>query len=174
MPKLTGYILLICATFCLGACGFQPLYATTQGDNGASGLQNVDLLRLTASTEIEPFVRKAFARRAGADPSGAEYELIVNAKERAERLAVQIDASVTRYNYRLIGDYVLVHRKTGERISGRGEAIASFNVVSSQYSTLFAEKAAREKAATSLVAEIERDLLLKIAAQSEAKDQPQK
>jgi len=160
MPKLTGYILLICATFCLGACGFQPLYATTQGDNGASGLQN--------------FVRKAFARRAGADPSGAEYELIVNAKERAERLAVQIDASVTRYNYRLIGDYVLVHRKTGERISGRGEAIASFNVVSSQYSTLFAEKAAREKAATSLVAEIERDLLLKIAAQSEAKDQPQK
>ena len=80
---------------------------------------------------------------------------------------MQIDASVTRYNYRLVGRYTLVERATGARYSGRVTSIASFNVVNSQYSTLFAEDAAREKAATQLVEDIERDILLKLSDANE-------
>ena len=75
---------------------------------------------------------------------------------------------MTRYNYRIVGRYLLTERATGARYSGLVTSIASFNVVNSQYSTLFAEDAAREKAAAQLVEDIERDILLKL---SDAKDQ---
>ncbi len=150
----------------LSACGFQPLYAT--GDGGAPGLRNVALTGVEAPEEIAPVVTRAFARRMAAAPSSARYDLLVTATEQAERLAVQIDASVTRYNYRLVGDYTLVERGTGKRIRGNVVSIASFSVVNSQYSTLYAEEAAREKAATQLAEDIERDILLELAAAEDA------
>lgn len=164
MKNIIPAILLFVIATGLPACGFRPLYATTQGANGASGLQNVAIETITTTEEIRPFVEQAFSRRSSLTPSQAEYELLVTITEQAQRLAVQIDASVSRYNYSLIGNYVLTNRKTGEQIRGRSVTFASFNVVDSQYSTLFAEKAAREKAANSLVDEIERDFLLQIAA----------
>ena len=159
MVKFARLCLLYLAALSMTACGFQPLYATTDGPGG-SGLKNVALVGLTSSNEIQPFIDRAFKGRISSSVDGADYDLVVKAQERADRLAVQIDASVTRYNYRLIGNYVLINRETGEQIKGTATAIASFNVVSSQYSTLFAEKAAREKAAITLVDEIERDLSL--------------
>ena len=155
---------LIClaALLSLSACGFQPLYATGQGSAGA-GLNNVAFEGLVAGGEIDAFVRTALERRTAENAGAADYALTVSAREQAERLAVQIDASVTRYNYRLIGNYVLTDRRTGEQLKGSAQAISSFNVVSSQYSTLYAERAAREKAADNLVHEIERDILMKLA-----------
>lgn len=149
----------------LPGCGFQPLYATDDG--GAAGLRNVALVSVEASEEIEPIVERAFARRTARDPAAAEYDLSLTATEQAERLAVQIDASVTRYNYRLVGRYTLVERGAGKRYTGSVTSIASFNVVNSQYSTLYAEEAAREKAATQLAEDIERDILLELAAANE-------
>lgn len=145
----------------LPGCGFQPLYATADG--GAAGLRNVALSQVEAPETIESVVRRAFERRMSMAPAEARYDLTVRTSEQAERLAVQIDASVTRYNYRLVGDYTLVERATGARIKGNVVSIASFNVVDSQYSTLHAEAAAREKAANQLAEDIERDILLELA-----------
>ncbi len=153
------------AAMLLSSCGFQPLYAT----NGEAppGLRNVSLSTLSAPEEIEPVIARALKRHVAADGAPTEYELLVTATEQAERLAVQIDASVTRYNYRLVGNYTLVAREGGRQIKGNVVSIASFNVVNSQYSTLFAEDAAREKAANQLVEDIERDILLKLAAEED-------
>ena len=145
----------------LSGCGFQPLYATADGS--AAGLRDVALGEVAAPEEIRPLVMRAFERRTSSEPSSANFDLTVSTTEQAQRLAVQIDASVTRYNYRLVGRYTLIERTTGARYSGRVTSIASFNVVNSQYSTLFAEDAAREKAATQLVEDIERDVLLKLS-----------
>ena len=164
--RIVQLCLLAVAALSMAACGFQPLYATTSGAGG-SGLSNVALVGLSSSQEVQPFIDSAFSNRVSTNLDEAEYELIVTTTEQAERLAVQIDASVTRYNYQLIGRYVLVQRSTGKQFKGNARAIASFNVVSSQYSTLFAEKAAREKAAKTLVNEIERDVLLQIASANE-------
>lgn len=161
--KLT--LAILAAGPLLSGCGFQPLYAT--GDGSAAGLRNVALGEVAAPEEIRPLVMRAFERRTSSEPSSANFDLTVSTTEQAQRLAVQIDASVTRYNYRLVGQYTLIERATGARYSGRVTSIASFNVVNSQYSTLFAEDAAREKAATQLVEDIERDVLLKL---SDAKD----
>ena len=150
----------------LQACGFQPLYATQDG--AAPGLRNVALSSVTAAEEIEPALTRAFSRRTAPAASAAQYDLLLSADEQSERLAVQIDASVTRYNYRLVGNYTLVERAGGRKFKGRITSIASFNIVNSQYSTLYAEEAAREKAATQLVEDIERDILLKLAAARDA------
>ncbi|MCB2096057.1 MAG: hypothetical protein AB7F91_09800 [Parvularculaceae bacterium] len=157
--KLT--LAILAAGPLLSGCGFQPLYATADGS--AAGLRDVALGEVAAPEEIRPLVMRAFERRTSSEPSSANFDLTVSTTEQAQRLAVQIDASVTRYNYRLVGRYTLIERTTGARYSGRVTSIASFNVVNSQYSTLFAEDAAREKAATQLVEDIERDVLLKLS-----------
>lgn len=154
-------LLTIAAALLLSACGFRPLYATAEG--GGSGLTRMALVGVDAPDAIGPVVTRAFERRMRGG-EGAQYDLSVKASEQAERLAVQIDASVTRYNYRLVGDYTLVERATGKRYVGNVVSISSFNVVNSQYSTLYAEEQAKEKAAAQLVEDIERDALLKIAA----------
>jgi len=147
----------------LQSCGFTPLYATPEGSK-AAGLKNINLTGVTARDTIHPLVTRAIRDRQGFDTSAtsAEYDLAVEAEEFAQRLAVQIDASVTRYNYLLRADYVLIRRVDGKTYRGATEAVASFNVVNSQYSTLFAEEAAREKAARTLIENIERDILLRL------------
>ncbi|NOX82197.1 MAG: hypothetical protein GXP06_04260 [Alphaproteobacteria bacterium] len=144
----------------LAGCGFKPIYAISEG--GAAPLnQRIVVGAIAAPEEVRPLLASALAERIVLqDGETAKYELTVNASEVAERLAVQIDATVTRYNYRLNANYSLLNLRTGKIISGKAKAVTSYNIVSSQYSTLFAERTAREKAARTLAEEIERDLLL--------------
>ena len=154
---------LLLSALLLSGCGFRPLYATEGG--GGSGLTRMALVDIQANEAITPIISRAFARRMREDDADALYDLTVTAREQAQQLAVQIDASVTRYNYNLVADYTLTERGSGKRYTGRVVSIASFNIVDSQYSTLYAEETAREKAAAQLVEDIERDALLKIAAE---------
>ena len=152
---------LVLAAPALSGCGFAPLYAT---DNAATRpvLANVRLGEVYAAETIEPQLMRAFTARTARDGDAALYDLDVVTREVARALAVRIDASATRYNYELTADYTLTRRSDGVTIKGRAQSLASFNVVESQYSTLFAEEAAREKASRTLVDEIERSILLKL------------
>ncbi|MEE2690211.1 MAG: hypothetical protein VX640_01605 [Pseudomonadota bacterium] len=145
----------------LTGCGFTPLYAV---DNPSARpvLSQINLAGVDAADTVAPVLARAFEARTARAGDLALYDLTVATRETANALVVQIDASVTRYNYRLTADYVLSRRSDGKEIKGRAEAISSFNVVDSQYSTLFAEEAAREKAARVLVDEVERSILLKM------------
>lgn len=159
----------------LSGCGFKPIYATPQGASAPVN-KEIAIGVVSAPEEVHLFVVDALRERivplVGAAP---KYELAVVATEDAQRLAVQIDATVTRYNYRLSGRYRLVELATGEVYAGKAQAVTSYNIVSSQYSTLFAERTAREKAARLLAEEIERDIILRLndptAAISAAEDQ---
>lgn len=151
----------------LSGCGFTPLYAVAE-TGGKPALANVHLASIETSKEAARVLEDEFRWRTAGEASDARYDLYLNVTEQAQRLAVQIDDSVTRYNYRLRGGYRLVDRTNGAQTTGRAEAVVSFNVVSSQYSTLFAEKSAREKAALRLVDQIEREILLQLAAEKEA------
>ena len=158
----------------LSGCGFRPIYATTA--DGVSPLnQRIAVREITAPETVRPLIEKAFHNRLLLkDGQKPEYELIVTARESAERLAVQIDATVTRYNYRLRANYTLVDLKTGKSRTGSAQSVTSYNIVSSQYSTLYAERTAQEKASRLLAEEIERDLLIQFieAAEEEANKDP--
>lgn len=168
MKRLVLTIAFLAAAPMLSSCGFTPLYATAD-TGGKSALASVHVATISASDTALPILNRAFEARTARESEESKYDLFLNVKEEAQQLAVQIDDSVTRYNYRMIGAYTLVERATGKKSNGRATAVVSFNVVSSQYSTLFAETAAREKAARVLVEEIDRDILINLAAANEAK-----
>lgn len=153
----------------LAGCGFKPIYATPENGGAVALNQAIAVRQISAPESVAPYINDALKRRLVL-PEGrnAEYDLYVQARERAERLAVQLDATVTRFNYRLSARYTLVDLGTGRRIAGRANAVASYNIVTSQYSTLFAEKTAQEKAARLLAEEIERDLFVQFANPSAA------
>ncbi|MEM9618465.1 MAG: hypothetical protein AAF936_10935 [Pseudomonadota bacterium] len=150
----------------IGACGFKPIYATPEGQNSALN-QRIAVRSVVGSQTINPMLTEAlYSRMSLKEGEAPQYDLYVTASERAQRLAVQIDNTTTRYNYRLRGRYTLIDLSTGKRIRGRAEAVTSYNIVSSQYSTLFAERTAQEKAARILAEEIERDLLLRFSEET--------
>ncbi len=169
--KKAGLLFVVIAgCLALAGCGFKPIYAISE-DGAAPLNQRIAIGAVSAPEEIQPMIVGALTdRMAKKNGEKADYELTVSAKEIAERLAVQIDATVTRYNYRLNANYALLDLRTGKKTTGRAKAVTSYNIVSSQYSTLFAERAAREKAARSLAEEIERDLLLQLIDAPDADD----
>lgn len=156
-------IIIIPLLLAVSACGFRPIYATS-AQNGAPLNQRIVVGDVAAPETVQPILLGALSDRMvlneGENP---KYELNVTARESAQRLAVQIDATVTRYNYRLSARYTLTDLATGAVANGRAQAVTSYNIVSSQYSTLFAERTAQEKAAKRLAEEIERDLLLRFS-----------
>jgi len=163
-PKKAGLLFAaVAGCLALAGCGFKPIYAVSEG--GAAPLnQRVAIGAVVAPEEVHPLIVSALTDRiALKNGETPKYELTVDAKETAERLAVQIDATVTRYNYRLNARYALRDLSTGETTNGRARAVTSYNIVSSQYSTLFAEQTAQEKAARLLAEEIERDLLIRFS-----------
>jgi LPS-assembly lipoprotein len=173
LQKTSSVLLTLGAVLILSGCGFRPIYATPAGAS-APLTQLVAVRSVAASETILPLVTNALKDRiALKEGQTPKYDLYVETKERAERLAVQIDATVTRYNYRLRARYTLINLETGKRTRGSAQAITSYNIVSSQYSTLYAERAAQEKAARLLAAEIERDLLLRFANETLGEDAPE-
>lgn len=147
----------------VSACGFRPIYATPE--SGAAPVNRQIMVGgVSAPQEAHVYIVEALRdRMAPAADLAPKYELFVKVDESAQRLAVQIDATVTRYNYRLTGKYQLRDLATGKVLKGTALAVTSYNIVTSQYSTLFAERTAREKAARILAEEIERDIILRLA-----------
>ncbi len=162
MKRTAHSAAITAAMLLLSACGFRPIYAAADGASPIS--RQVSVTRVDAPETVVAQMTDALEARLG--PVNGEtprYDLLVQASEGAERLAVQIDATVTRYNYRLSARYTVTDRETGESFLGVARAVTSYNIVNSQYSTLFAERAAVEKAARQLAEEIERDLLIRFA-----------
>ncbi|MBI1391433.1 MAG: hypothetical protein GC152_01710 [Alphaproteobacteria bacterium] len=142
-------------------CGFQPLYASAD-PNRSTSAADMRLVGVAGRELLADAIRDAFDRRTigAGEPI---YDLSISARELAQPLAVQIDATVTRFNYQIVGRYTLTDTRTRETVSGAVTSIASFNVVTSQFSTVVAEPATREKAARQLISQIERDALLKLS-----------
>lgn len=164
MTDTFSRIALVISMLIVAGCGFKPIYA--EPESGAAPVnKQIAIGSVSAPEEVHLFVTDALRERIVLrDGDRPKYELSVFATEGAQRLAVQIDATVTRYNYRLNGRYQLVDLEDGAVYRGKARAITSYNIVSSQYSTLFAERAAREKAARLLAEEIERDILLRLSS----------
>jgi len=167
IKKSFAVIALGFAVMLLSACGFQPIYATPDEPRANGLLRNVNVASIISSRDagegnlaVQPILRRELQSRLLQDGSGEMFDLHVEVTPVARRLAVQLDASVTRLNYTLNSRYRLIHRDTGAMIRGNLSAIASFNQVTSQYSSLFAEREAVEKSARRLAEQIERDILL--------------
>lgn len=159
--KRARAVLVLTAALALSACGFRPLYGTASLPEGA--MEAFAAVRIEAigptndSDRIGFLVGDALDTALHAPGLKAETRHVLSVKLADERrgLAIQDDASITRYNYRLSADWALTEIGAETPLaSGTAETTASYNVVDSQYSTLVARGDAEERAAREVAEQI--------------------
>lgn len=159
---ISGFRFLFSAltAIAVSACGFHPLYGRT----GA----NASTAAAFASIYVEPIPERVGyeLRNALLDgfasqetPGVTAYRLKIDLKTEDEGLALQSDASITRYNYRLVAHYQLV-AAGGTTVLKKGEvhSLTSYNVVSSPFATVSAKLDAQTRAAQDVAERIRTEL----------------
>lgn len=147
----------------LPACGFQPLYGTTDIAAGARAPG-----ALLSSIYVEPIPERVGYRlrndlldlfNANARAENAPYKLKLTLRERKDAVALQTNASITRYNYSLIARYELTPAGAAAPVrSGEVSALSAYNVATSPFATVIAERDASDRAANDIAERIRTEL----------------
>jgi LPS-assembly lipoprotein len=90
--------------------------------------------------------------------SGKLYHLKISLTATNQGVALQNDATITRYNDTLTVNYTLRDTKGAEVTHGTQTSLSSYNVVSSPYATLSAQQDADKRAAQDIAERIRIDL----------------
>lgn len=139
----------------LAGCGFHPMYG-----GGRLGPE-------LASIYVEPLpdndgyeLRNQLIDLLGSDgrEAGKRYILKLSVSEESNGVALQNDATITRYNDTLTANYVLTDANGRQITSGTQTSLASYNVSSAPYSTLVVQKDSDRRAADDLADRIRMDL----------------
>lgn len=145
----------------LGGCGFHPLYASDGPQGGGR--------QIFHSIYVEPIDGEVAGYEmrntlidllhGASRPEQAEYRLSITIRQIAQSIAIENNASITRYNYSLQADYTLTDRKTGKTIKAGSEStIAPYDVVTSPFATEVAEHNAQKSGAHDLASRIQVEL----------------
>jgi len=159
MKALRLIVLCGCA-LALSACGFRPLYGTIGADPGAQAI--------FASIYVEPVDQERTGYelrnqlidllRAADRPAIAAYRLKVSLTETREGVALQNDATITRYDIAFKANYTLTDAKTNVITKGLETTLESFDVANSPYASLTAQNDAERRAAADIAQHIRIDL----------------
>lgn len=139
----------------LGGCGFQPMYGG-------------GLAPQMASIYVEPVperdgyeLRNTLIDILGSDGSvqGKAYRLKISMNQATSQgVALRNDATITRYNDRLVANYELTDARGTTLTSGTQVGLSSYNVAASPYATLSARQDADRRAAQDMAERIRLDL----------------
>jgi len=154
---------LIVLAIVAAACGFEPLHSSTGGAVPAV-LSSVDIAPIP--NRLGQVVRNHLLDRLTplGEPAVAKYRFIVSLRVDKEPLAIARDDSVTRFNVSLQADYHLVHISSGISVlHGEARSIAAYNLVSSDYANLVAERDAKLRAAREVSDEMKTHLSVYLA-----------
>jgi LPS-assembly lipoprotein len=151
----------------LSGCGFNSLY----GSNGS--IQSSDQLATIKISQIKDRIGQQ-VRNELLDlltPHGAPrkpiYILSVSLVESKKSFAVQKNAFATRADLRLSGSFQLNSFLTGQQLTtGNFLAVSSYDIVSSDFATLSAEKNARERSVLQVSEDIRTRLAVYFVRQS--------
>lgn len=156
--RLTGPLLAGALAVSLTACGFTPLYGVQEGTSSRTEqeLAQIEIMQIS-DDRLGYDVYNALVDRLSPTglPANPDYQLRVRLREDREGVAIERDASITRYNYRLNATYALIDVRSGNVIhEGTSRSIAAYNVVDNQFATLSAQRDAQERAAVELSEDI--------------------
>ena len=152
---MLGLGIIISACLAVAGCGFHPMYG--------SGKLGPEL----ASIYVEPVperdgyeLRNTLIDLLGSDgrQAGKNYFLKLTLTEASNGVALQNDATITRYNDTLVASYVLTDANGKQITSGSQTSLASFNVSNAPYSTLAVQQDSDRRAAQDLADRIRTDL----------------
>jgi LPS-assembly lipoprotein len=146
----------------LAGCGFQPLY----GDRAHGGLGSVEELSQIGvdhvPDRIGQILRNDLVDRLTptGEPDRPRWRLAVKLAIAKQGLAITKDESITRFNLNIIANFMLYEVASRHEVTrGVSRTFASYNVVTSQFATLIAEKDAETRAAR----EISDDIRTRLA-----------
>jgi LPS-assembly lipoprotein len=145
----------------LGGCGFHPLY----------GGMNGDMQETLSSIYVEPVPERIGyeLRNSMIDlldgpgtPNGASYRLRLGLTQTTQGIALQNDATITRYNDTLTVTYELFDTAGHVVTKGAETGLSAYNVLpsspSANYGTLIAQQDADKRAAEDIANRIRFDL----------------
>lgn len=152
-------LFLICL---LPACGFTPLYSKTGNHDVQSSFDQIYIGNIP--NREGQYLRNQLMDQLYQQgrPSNAKYELSIEPiRIRKTDLDITKSADATRGQLRLQSLMKLKERETGKVIMERHlQAITSYNILQSQFTTRVSEENARENALNDLARQIENYLAL--------------
>jgi LPS-assembly lipoprotein len=154
-PAFASIVFLLALLPLLAGCGFHPLYADAR------------LEPQLASIFVEPVAeRDGYELRntlinllaSNGESGGKAYRLKLILNRSNQGVALQNDATITRYNDTLTVTYVLTDAEGKEVTRGTQTSLASYNTVNSPYATLAGQQDADKRAAEEIAERIRLDM----------------
>jgi len=146
-------IALLCVA--LAGCGFHPLY----GDSHLSPrMATIYVEPVAEATGYE--LRNSLIDLLGSNgvTAGKAYRLTLTVANSSQGVALQKDATITRYNNTLTVSYVLADNKGKELTHGSLTGLSSYNVATAPYATQSARRDADMRALQDIAQRLSLDL----------------
>ena len=138
----------------LGACGFHPMY----GNSLAPQLSSIYVEPIAERDGYELRTSLIDFLHTDGVAAGKAYRLKVTLNETQQGIALQNDATITRYNNTLDAKYTLSDAQGNVLTTGSQTELSAYNVVNSPYATLAAEQDSSKRAAQDVAERIHLDL----------------
>lgn len=150
MKKLAA----IAVCLLLAGCGFHPMY----GSALAPQLSSVYVEPIPERDGYELRTALIDLLQSDGEAGGKAYHLKVTLNESQQGIALQNDATITRYNNTLDAHYTLSDAQGNVLTTGSQSELSAYNVVVSPYATLAAEQDSSKRAAQDVAERIHLDL----------------
>jgi len=146
----------------LSACAFRPLYGTGPQQPQSAVVQELGLIQVALGPDrLDQIVYGNLLDLLtpyGA-PQEPRYRLALNLDESKQGVALERDATISRFNLTLKAEFSLQNALTGASIfSGSVRAVSAYNVLRSEFANVIAERDARNRAARDVSDEIKTRL----------------
>jgi LPS-assembly lipoprotein len=150
MKKLAALAL----AFVLSGCGFHPMY----GPSLSPQLSSIYVMPVAERDGYE--LRNTLIDLLGSngETRGKRYRLTITLRESNQGVALQGDASITRYNDTVAASFVLTDMNGATITEGTQTGLTAYNVTSSPYATLAAQQDADKRTAQDIAERIRLDL----------------
>jgi len=146
---------VIFLSFALAACGFRPMYGRS---NLSPQLASIYVEPIPERDGYELRTRLIDLLQSDGQQAGKRYHLRISMNESSQGIALQNDATITRYNNRLEARYTLSDMRGNVLTTGTQTEVSAYNVVQSPYATLTAQQDASKRAAQDVAERIHLDL----------------
>jgi LPS-assembly lipoprotein len=153
--------LIVGLALLLGACGFQPMYATSA--NGGPAIGPVQVAQIDGKaghvlkTELDRIL--AVEAQTGGEPMLLEITL----QELVTPLGIRRDESATRAELRLIANYVLTPPNNGRVMRGSVFTVVNYDIPTAAFGEITSQDDARERAAETMAQRFRAELALRMA-----------
>ena len=147
-------IAVIAGCVLLAGCGFHPMY----GGQVAPQMASIFVEPIEERDGYELRNTLIDLLQSDGERAGKKYSLKITLSESSQGIALQNDATITRYNDTLQASYTLSDLHGKVLTSGVQTDLAAYNVVQSPYATLIAEQDANKHAAQDMAERIRLDL----------------